>query len=184
MIFISEAIQLKNIAIENHSQLEALIKRIYPPAYNYLWKNKDCSFYFNKFYSFENLKKELLEPDSEYYFIMFNNNIEGILRVQFNTTFQNLESTISNTCYLHRIYLSKKAQGKGVARQLLHWVEVRALENNNKLVWLKAMDSKEQANKFYAKNGFLKEGISSLNFNKLHDEFRGMHILIKHLTYI
>ena len=141
MIFISEAITLKNIAIENHSQLEALIKRIYPPAYKYLWKNNDCSFYFNKFYSLENLKKELLEPHSEYYFIMLNNNIEGILRVLFNTTFQNLESTILNTCYLHRIYLSEKAQGKGIAKQLLHWIELKALEKNNKLVWLKAMDS-------------------------------------------
>ena len=88
MIWISDNIHLKALANKDHSKLLSLLKRIYPPAYKHLWRNEDCSFYFNKFYSEENLKIELSNANAAYYFVYHNSNRVGILRFVHHTPFE------------------------------------------------------------------------------------------------
>ena len=180
MISISESIQLQSITIENHSKLLSLIKRIYPPAYKQMWKNEDCTFYFNRFYSLKNLKKELAEPEAEYYFVHYENRIVGILRLHFNKPLNTMPE--KSACCFNRIYLSEEAQGKGLANELMKWVEQKAKLSGNQLIWLEAMDTKEQALKFYSKQGFSKSHKAFLDFEPLLDHYRGMDVLYKILS--
>lgn len=177
MINLNKDIQLKPVTIELHSKLIELLQRIYPPAYKHLWENEDCSFYINKFYNIKQLKKELLEKNAKYYFIIHNTKTVGIFRVVFNKPFKN----INNATYINRIYLGKEAQGKGVAKKIFNWTEKAAKENNNHLLWLKVMDTQEQALKFYSKNNYKIHGKTSLEFNLLHKPLRGMFIMYKEL---
>lgn len=179
MISVSESIQLQPITIKDHSKLVALMERIYPPAYKYMWTNEDCNFYVEHFYNLDNLKKELNETESEYYFIHYKSQLVGILRIHFNKPLNTLLE--KSGCYLNRIYLSEDAQGKGIAYELIKWVEQKAYLKGNELIWLEAMDSKEQALKFYHKQGFVKSHKTRLNFELLLDQFRGMHVLYKML---
>lgn len=177
MISISNSIELKAISLENQSQLMQLMQRIYPPAYRYLWKNEDCNFYFNKFYSPDNLKNELAQKESEYYFVHFNSNLVGILRIHFNKPLKSMPE--KSGCYFNRIYLSEEAQGKGVADAIYKWTEQKAKLKGNKVIWLEAMDSKPQALKFYKKQGFIFSHKAYLDFEPLHEQLRGMEVLYK-----
>ncbi len=180
MISISELIQLQNITIKDHSTLVHLIEHIYPPAYSYLWKNEDCIFYFEKFFSLSNLKKELAEKKSEYYFVYYNARLIGILRIQFDKPLKSKPEKLG--CYIHRIYLAEEAQGKGIAHALYNWVEQKAILKGNDLIWLKAMDSKVQALHFYKKQGFSKSHEAHLDFEPLYDHLRGMIVLYKFIN--
>ncbi|WP_157811554.1 GNAT family N-acetyltransferase [Lacinutrix sp. Bg11-31] len=177
MINISDNVQLELITVDSHSRLVKLIQRIYPPAYKHLWKNEDCSFYINTFYNLEQLQTELLEKATEYYFVIYENEPVGICKIQFNKPLK----TIETGTYIHRIYLGSEAQGKGIAKTIFNWIEIRAKENNNNLLWLKAMDTQEQAIKFYIKQGFKINGKTSLDFNLLHEPLRGMLIMTKEI---
>lgn len=177
MIQVTDSIRLKPISIEEHSILFQLIEHIYPPAYRYLWINEDCSFYFNKFYSIDNLKKELAEIKSEYYFVYHDVNLVGILRIHFDKALKTIPE--KSGCYLNRIYLSEEVQGKGIANELFKWVEQEALKKGNELIWLEAMDSKAQAIKFYLKQGLIKSHKAYLDFEPLHKHLRGMDVLYK-----
>ena len=180
MISISDNIQLQDINIEDHTKLITLLKRIYPPAYKHLWVNEDCSFYFNKFYTHENLELELADPNADYYFVIYNSKIVGIFRFIFNKAFKYFPKTQST--YLNRIYLGEEAQGKGVAQQLFNWTENRVKQKGNTLIWLKAMDSQKQALRFYEKQGYNYGTTTQLDFELIHPNLRGMHTMYKLLT--
>ena len=88
-----------------------------------------------------------------------------------------------SACYLNRIYLSEEVQGKGIAKKLMEWVEKKAKLKGNEIIWLEAMNSKEQALKFYAKHGFSKSHKAYLDFEPLLERFRGMDVLYKELNW-
>lgn len=180
MISISDTIQLQDIKIEDQPLLMKLLSRIYPPAYRHLWKNEDCSFYLNNFYSLENLEIELSDQDASYYFVNFNSKLVGIIRFICNKTYDDFPKTQST--YLNRIYLGKEAQGKGVASQLLHWIEEKVKKNSNTLIWLKAMDSQNQALRFYEKQGYNYGIKTNLDFQLIHPHLRGMYTMYKVLS--
>ena len=180
MISISDNIQLEDIKIEDQPKLMALVKSIYPPAYKHLWINEDCRFYFNKFYSLENLKLELADPKASYYFVIYNSNLAGIFRFVYDQPFKGFPE--KKSAYLNRIYLSEDAQGKGVANQLFLWAEHKLKEKGHALIWLKAMDSQKQALRFYEKQGYSYGSPSQLDFELIHPNLRGMHTLLKHLS--
>lgn len=177
LIDINKNTQLEPVTIDSHSKLIELIQRIYPPAYKHLWKNEDCSFYVNTFYNYKQLQKELLEKDAEYYYVIYNAKTVGICRIQFNKPLNNVKTAT----YINRIYLGIEAQGKGVAKSLINWIEIIAKENNSNLLWLKAMDTQEQALKFYTKHHFKIKDKTNLDFNLLHKKLRGMFIMTKEL---
>lgn len=177
MITISDSVQIQAITIDNQPQLMSLIQRIYPPAYRHLWKNEDCSFYFNKFYSLENLKSDLSQENAEYYFVNYKSEVVGIIRYIYNYTYVDFENV--SATYLNRIYLGIEAQGKGVAAQLLDWIEHKAKQKGNSLIWLKAMDSQKQALRFYEKQAYNYGSTTNLNFELLHKNLRGMHTMYK-----
>jgi len=178
-IILSDAIRLQPITINDQKKLFALMESIYPPAYNHLWVNGDCSFYLNLFYSKGPLQEELSEKDADYHFVVYNEETIGIVRAQYNQT--SIDGTNQKATYVNRIYLGRQAQGKGVAKQLLQWVTERALLHENHSLWLKAMDTQEQALRFYKKEGFEICGKTSLNFELLHESLRGMFIMQKEL---
>lgn len=180
MIVISDSIQLQPISVKDHFKLLELAKQIYPPAYKHMWNNDDCEFYFEKFYSLDNLKKELAEAKSEYYFVHHNDSLVGFLRILFNKALKTKPETLA--CYLHRIYLSEDVQGKGIGQKLIYWVEQRAKSKGNELIWLEAMDTQEQALQFYKKLGFSNSHKAYLDFEPLRDRFRGMDVLFKVLN--
>ena len=180
MISISKDIKLKEIKIEDQAKLMALVAKIYPPAYKHLWINEDCNFYLNNFYSLNNLKLELADPNALYYFVFYNSKLVGILRFIFNTVFEekpNLKST-----HLNRIYLAEDAQGKGVAHQLMEWMEKKVKAHGNSLIWLKAMDSQKQALRFYEKEGYHYGSPTQLDFKLLQPHLKGMNIMYKQLS--
>ena len=102
---------------------------------------------------------------------------DSICRIQFNKPLNDNKSAT----YINRIYLGTEAQGKGVAKAIFNWIEIKAKTKNNKLLWLKAMDTKEQAITFYHKQGFKIVGKTSLDFQLIHANLRGMHIMTKEL---
>lgn len=180
MISISKTLQLKAITHNDYIKLNQLMQRIYPPAYKHFWKNENCSWYLDKCYGITNFNSELEDTNACYYFIIYNGLTVGIIRIVYNKSIKQFPNQL--TTYLHRIYLGEDAQGKGIAKQLFIWVEKQVLKKNNTVIWLEAMDTKQQALKFYQKEGFKKLEYYKLDFKRIHKHLRGMHLMYKSLN--
>ena len=178
MIYVSKHIQLQNISLQDQPKLMELVTRVYTPVYKHLWKNEDCNWYLNRFYSKENLQKELKE-DAEYYFVIYNSKYVGIIRIQYNKPLIGFSK--KSTVYFNRIYLGSEAQGKGVAKAIFNWVELQAKRKGENSIWLKCMDSQQQALHFYTKQDYKHIGNSHLDFDILNKGLNGIYIFWKSL---
>jgi len=118
MIDITETLQLKPILKTDTKTLFTLMKEIYPLAYSCFWTDQG-DWYVNTQYCEKNILKELLEENSEDYFILFNNEVVGNFRFIWDEKLTGLSK--DNQLKLHRIYLHPKAQGNGIGKTLLAW---------------------------------------------------------------
>ena len=176
MINITDNISLKSIKAEDSTQLYNLMSIVYPLAYSHFWTDNG-DFYINSQYSKENILKELLEENTEYYFIFFNNEIVGNFRIIWNEKLEGLSE--EKQVKLHRIYLHKKTQGKGIGKKLVTWLENKASKNGYKIIWLDAMDAQPQAFQFYKKLGYIYYSHTFLPYSLLHEEVKKMSQVYK-----
>lgn len=178
MIYITEHIKLKNITKHDCDFLFQLMKEVYPLAYSHFWVDKG-SWYINSQYTKENTLKELSEEQTDYYFVLFKDEIIGNFRIIWD---EKLEGLIEEKqVKLHRIYLHQKTQGKGIGKRILSWLEEKAIKKGYKIIWLDTMNKQPQAFQFYKKLGYKYHSHTFLSFKLLHDNVRKMSQVYKTL---
>jgi ribosomal protein S18 acetylase RimI-like enzyme len=177
-IKVSNHVDLRAITLNDATLLLALMHRIYPPPYKHLWEDGGIWYVTNTFNA-QTLKEELSAKNAGFYFVEYETEIVGILRIIHQSTLSDLDD--KKATKLHRIYLDSKAQGKGIAKALLDWTIQRAIENKSEILWLESMDTQEQALRFYKKMGFQITGDFRLPFKLMHAHLRGMHRMYKTL---
>jgi len=176
MIKISSNIQLQEIQVEDFKILETLMNDVYKAAYKHFWKDEG-NWYVQSQFSKSNLEKELSEYKTSYYFVLFNAEIVGIFRILWDKKLLRLEN--KKSLKLHRIYLHKNTQGKGIGKQLLAWLEEEAIKKQYEMIWLDTMDEKPQAFEFYKKLGYQYHSHCFLDFELLFDNVRKMSQVYK-----
>jgi len=176
MIEISQNIQLKKIRNSDADFLLKLMKEIYPSAYSHFWEDKGA-WYVNSQYSKEVVLREIQEPKTDYFFVLFKDCIVGVFRVVWDETLKGfLEQP---QVKLHRIYLSNETQGIGLGKKLLSWLEGEAIKKGYQMIWLDAMDQHTQALQFYKKLGYTYHSYVILPFDLLYEKVRKMNQLYK-----
>jgi GNAT superfamily N-acetyltransferase len=178
MIDITENLQLKSVLSSDAKTLFTLMKEIYPPAYSHFWTDQG-DWYVNTQYCEKNILKELLEENSEDYFVLFKNEIIGNFRFIWDEKLTGLSK--ENQLKLHRIYLHPKAQGNGIGKTLLAWLDAKALRKGYEIIWLDAMDAQLKAFQFYKKLGYSYHSHVFLTFDFLHVAVRKMSQIYKKL---
>ena len=178
MFYLTEHLSLKEINRENYSQLYSLMRIIYPLAYSHFWTDKG-DWYVNTQYSKENILRELSEEKTEYYYVVFNDEIIGNFRIIWDENLEGLPE--GKQVKLHRIYLHQKIQGKGIGKNIVFWLENKAKEKGYKIIWLDAMNEQPQALLFYKNLGFKYHSNTLLEYDLLHQHVRRMSQFYKTL---
>lgn len=176
---ISETLTLKEITIEDHQTLYDLMCRIYPPAYINYWEDNG-EWYVNDLYNSKNLQKELEETNADYYFVVLEDKIIGILRIVWNLDTHYQED--KNYVKLHRLYLDQTIQNKGIGYQLMIWLINSATKKGYKKLWLEVMEKQDQALYFYQKLDFKEVDKVFIEFPLVYEEYRGMYKMVKTLN--
>ncbi len=177
-VIVDEELKLLQLTKTDHSQVRELMTVVYPPPYVHIWKD-DASWYIETVYNQTNFEKEIDEPDAFYYYIVFENRRIGILRLCHQAPlidYPDLQAT-----KLHRIYIDQSQHGNGIGKKLMQWVEKQCRKRGDHILWLEAMDSQQQALKFYEANGFEICGSMRIDYEIMRPEYRGMHRLYKRL---
>ena len=180
MIKLTEQVSLQNITTADSTKLYHLMEEVYPLAYSHFWKDKG-DWYINAQYSNEHILKEISEENTEYYFILFKDEIVGNFRIIWDEKLEGLSE--EKQVKLHRIYLHKKTQGNGIGKKLVSWLEQKAIKKGYNAIWLDAMDKQPQAFQFYKKLGFVYHSHTFLPYDLLYKEVRKMSQVYKVLVY-
>ncbi|MFC4025565.1 GNAT family N-acetyltransferase [Oceanobacillus longus] len=115
--------------------------------------------YLEKAYDLKQLEREVANPSSQFFFVSFNKEVAGYLKV--NTDDAQTEVMDDDSLEVERIYIRKTFQKYGLGKLLLNKAFEIALEQQKKSIWLGVWEANENAIAFYQKKGFVQKGSHS-----------------------
>lgn len=172
---------IRQLDASHAAELSALAKAIYVEHYLHLWYPGGADWYMNEqAYPEEKLRAEITDPNNLHYIVYNEQEVpQGYLKLRISAT---LSGYAEKDCLeIERIYLHKAATGKGVGRQLMELSETIARQHQKEMLFLKAMDSSQDAIGFYQRMGYTVCGQLVLPFEEMKEVYRGMVILQKTL---
>ncbi|HDR7282827.1 MULTISPECIES: GNAT family N-acetyltransferase [Bacillus cereus group] len=135
---------------------------------------QNMSAYLEKAFNLKQLEKELSNVASQFFFVYFNNEVAGYLKV--NTNDAQSEEMGDESLEIERIYIKGEFQKHGLGKYLLNKSIEIAMEHNKKKIWLGVWEKNENAIAFYKKMGFVQTGVHSFYMG---DEEQFDFIMIK-----
>lgn len=115
---------------------------------------KDFKEYLTKAFDSENIKKQLLDPNSTFYFVFNEHVLTGYFKLNQNDS--QTDRTLANAMELERIYVSKEFQGQQIGKYILREAIKIARQEVHEFLWLGVWEVNTAAVRFYEKHGFQK----------------------------
>ncbi|TDL75349.1 GNAT family N-acetyltransferase [Rhodococcus qingshengii] len=133
--------------------------------------------YLERAFNVKQLEKELSNIFSRFFFVYFNNEVAGYLKV--NTHDAQSENMGQDSLEIERIYIRGKYQKLGLGKYLINKAIEIAVEQGKNKIWLGVWEKNENAIAFYKKIGFVQAGTHSFYMG---DEEQIDFIMIKSLV--
>ncbi|MDF4201553.1 GNAT family N-acetyltransferase [Maribacter sp. SA7] len=114
----------------------------------------DFKNYIDKAFALEKIKEELLNSNSDFYFVYQNSKIIGYFKL--NVGDAQSEVIADESIELERIYVLAQYQGKGLGKCFLDYIKNLALNKSKKKLWLGVWEHNTAAIQFYEREGFVK----------------------------
>lgn len=169
--------RIEKIKPDEVEKLSKIATQAYFDHYRHLWYDKG-EWYAHKCFNTIQLAEELSDTKNEFFFVILDERLVGFLKIRPENQLFEQEG---NGFEVERIYLTNEATGRGVGRQLMKFAIEMAIQKNKDYVWLKAMDSSQNAIRFYESLGFEICGTSRLDFEQMKTEYLGMVAMKKNL---
>ncbi|MGQ9007893.1 GNAT family N-acetyltransferase [Bacillus stercoris] len=115
--------------------------------------------YLERAFNMKQLEKELSNTSSEFFFVYFDHEVAGYVKVNIDDA--QSEEMGAESLEIERIYIKNNFQKHGLGRHLLNKAIEIALERNKKNIWLGVWEKNENAIAFYKKMGFVQTGAHS-----------------------
>lgn len=164
--------------------LSDLAKAIYQENYLHLWLPGGADWYMHQYaYPVHQLEQELADSNNAYYLLLDNQEPVGYLKLLLNSNLTDYDPT--DALEIERIYLLENWKGRGLGKKMMQLALDTAKALNKKVIFLKAMDSSQDAIAFYQHQGYRISGTFSLpmpTYQLMKESFRGMLILSKLLN--
>jgi len=115
--------------------------------------------YMDRAFTLKQLESELANRSSQFYFISFDKEVAGYLKVNVDDA---QSETMGDDCLeIERIYIRSKFQKKGLGKYLIDQAIEIAREQNKSSIWLGVWEKNDNAIRFYEKLGFVQTGAHS-----------------------
>ncbi|MGG3564031.1 GNAT family N-acetyltransferase [Neobacillus rhizosphaerae] len=150
---------IKKCTIEDLHTLQEISYETFNDTFKHQNSPENMNAYLEKAFNLKQVEKELSIISSEFFFVYFNNEIAGYLKV--NTNDAQSEEMGDESLEIERIYIKTQFQKHGLGKYLLNKAVEMAMERNKKKIWLGVWEKNENAIAFYKKMGFVQTGAHS-----------------------
>ncbi|SDZ84565.1 Ribosomal protein S18 acetylase RimI [Thalassobacillus cyri] len=115
--------------------------------------------YLEEAFNIKQVENELSNPLSTFFFVSFNEEIAGYVKV--NTGDAQSEEMDDDSLEIERIYIINKFQKHGLGKYLFNKVMDIAMDQNKSKIWLGVWEKNKNAISFYKRLGFVQTGTHS-----------------------
>lgn len=170
-ITLTPYLRLQPIFTTDHAPHLALMRRIYPPAFAYLWPD-DGAWYLERTHGLEAFLKDLAQADAPYWHVYFRDELIGIFRLRYAAEFPDQPGVPA--LKLDRVYLDSAVRGQGIGKALVAFAKAETRRLGKSILWLDRMDTNEATIAFYRRCGFQDGSTFRLPFELMYPKMRGM----------
>lgn len=149
-------IKIKKCTLEDLHLLQEISYETFNDTFKHQNSSENMNAYLERAFNLQQVEIELSNIFSEFFFVYFNDEIAGYLKV--NTNDAQSEDMGDESLEIERIYIKNKFQKHGLGKYLLNKAMEIALESNKKKIWLGVWEKNENAIAFYIKMGFVQTG--------------------------
>ncbi|MEO6130857.1 MAG: GNAT family N-acetyltransferase [Saprospiraceae bacterium] len=139
----------------NPSDVNELLRlswKTFHEAFAHLNKPENMDFYMKKAFNADKLFSELLNPFSEFYFVLNNETKAGYVKVNKCPAQSDIRD--DQSLEIERIYIDSKYQGSGLGSKLLTHAKERGRELELEYIWLGVWEKNTDAIRLYQRHGF------------------------------
>jgi diamine N-acetyltransferase len=169
-------INIKPCTIEDLSTLQEISYETFNETFKDQNSPENMNAYLERAFNVKQLEKELSNISSQFFFVYFNNEVAGYLKV--NTHDAQSENMGEDSLEIERIYIRTNFQKLGLGKYLINKAIEIAVEQEKNKIWLGVWEKNENAIAFYKKIGFVQAGTHSFHMG---DEEQIDFIMIKSL---
>lgn len=171
-----QAYEIKKVTIADIQDLQQISGETFSETFGSQNSTENMEKFLNKAYAEEKLRSEIENKNSNFYFLIVNNQVAGYLKV--NEGDAQTEQVADNALEVERIYLKQNFQHQGLGLILIKLAEELARKKNKANMWLGVWEKNYQAQAFYKKDGFKR--VSQHTF-VVRDDPQTDFILVKEL---
>lgn len=146
-------IEIKKVTTDNIGQLRKISIQTFAETFSPDNSEENMKLYMNKSFSEEQLKTELNDRNSEFYFAVRGDKVIGYLKINSGEAQTELKN--ENSLEIERIYVLKEFHGKRAGQQLYEKAIAIARQKGVDYIWLGVSEENPRAVRFYRKNGFV-----------------------------
>lgn len=172
MLLLTPELHLLPIIPADHPRHLALMQRIYPPAFAYLWPDGGA-WYLDHVHGEAAFLRDLTAANTTYEHVYYRGKLIGILRLAFDKSCP--DEPTASALKLERLYLDDAVRGNGIGTTLMDYLKAETRRLDKSVLWLERMDTNEATIGFYRKNDFVDGGTFRLPYENMYARYRGMY---------
>ena len=146
-------VNIKKCTLEDLRTLQEISYETFNETFKHQNSQENMNTYLEKAFNLKQIEKELSNIFSQFFFIYFNNDVAGYLKI--NTNDAQSEEMGDLSLEIERIYIKNKFHKHGLGKKLLNKAFEIAVELNKQKIWLGVWGKNENAIAFYKKMGFV-----------------------------
>ena len=155
--------------------LKEICTNAYAKNFYHHWNENGLEWYLEREFGNEKLKADLANRNVAYYFIVYDENQVGFVKIRYNTAFNGIEN---KAVELEKIYVLPEFKGNGLGKAALGEIVKSVKKQGIKTLFLCVIDSNTHAITFYKKLGFTIYGTTRLDLPYFKEELKGMYQMI------
>ena len=148
-----DEIEIKKIGVTDIEQLQIIGRQTFFETFADENTEENMQKYLEEGFTVDKLSSELTNPNSEFYFALFDNKVIGYLKINFGQAQTELKD--QKALEIERIYVLKEFHGKKVGQILYDKAFDIAKQTSADYLWLGVWEENPRAINFYKKNGFV-----------------------------
>lgn len=152
----AENVIFEKLSSGDLQELKELSRKTFTDAFGADNNPEDLKLYLNTAFGEENLRRELLNPLSEFYFAKLHGETVGYFKINLGNAQTDFRE--EDGMELERIYVTKDFQNKKIGQKMLDTVIEMAIQRKMRYLWLGVWEKNSRAIEFYKRNSFELEG--------------------------
>ena len=142
--------------MKNLEEIIQIGKETYIATFQSFTTKEIMSKYIEQAFSMNKIEKEILNTNSEFYFIKNEEETMGYTKLNIDNAQTEFQS--SDSLEVERIYIKEKYKGNKLGYKLIQHAIKRAKELHKNSIWLGVWEKNLKAIEFYIKCGFYIDG--------------------------